>query len=78
MNNKTTYTDENIEFKVIDDFLPSPADLTRRDDKVKVTLNLSRKSVGIFKKLAQKHHTVYQKMIRNLLDDYAKKFEGEV
>ena len=54
--------------RVIEDFLPSPDDLVARDDNVKVTLQLSRRSVDFFKREATKHHTQYQRMIRRLLD----------
>jgi len=56
--------------QVIADFLPSPAELAFREEGVKVTLALSRKSVEFFKAEAQKHHTQYQRMIRRLLDAY--------
>jgi hypothetical protein len=71
MSTKIKYTDEPLgEIRVIPDFLPSPADLTFRDEGVKVTLVLSRKSVEFFKIEAARHHTQYQRMIRRLLDAY--------
>ena len=39
--------------KVIDDFLPSPDALVAREDNVKVTLGLSRRSVEYFKRAAK-------------------------
>lgn len=72
MKDKIDYTDEPIgEIRVIDDFLPSPDELVFREDNVKVTLGLSKRSVEFFKREAKKHHTQYQKMIRRLLDLYA-------
>jgi len=56
--------------RVINDFLPPPSELVLKEDTVKVTLGLSRKSVDFFKKQAKKHDTKYQKMIRRLLDLY--------
>jgi predicted DNA binding CopG/RHH family protein len=56
--------------KVIKDFLPSPLELVFREDSVKVTISLSKKSVDFFKTEADRHHTQYQRMIRNLLDAY--------
>ncbi len=50
------------------DFLPSPAGLGFREEGVKVTLALSKKSVEFFKSEASKHRTQYQRMIRRLLD----------
>lgn len=71
MNEKIKYSDEPIgEVEVVLDFLPSPAELAFRDEGVKVTLALSRKSVDFFKSQASKHHTQYQRMIRRLLDSY--------
>ena len=52
------------------DFLPSPAELAFREEGVKVTLALSRKSIEFFKSEATKHHTQYQRMIRRLIDAY--------
>ena len=72
MKIKNEYSDEPIgEIKIVEDFLPSPDELIFREDNVKVTLGLSKRSVDFFKKEAKKHHTQYQKMIRKLLDLYA-------
>jgi predicted DNA binding CopG/RHH family protein len=66
------YTDGPFgDVRVIDDFLPRPKDLVFKEENVKVTLGLSRRSVEFFKREAKKHHTQYQKMIRRLLDLYA-------
>ena len=71
MSAKIRYTDEPLgEIEVVPDFLPSPADLAFREEGVKVTLALSKKSVAFFKAEATKHHTQYQRMIRRLLDAY--------
>lgn len=78
MNTKTTksvssrikYSDEPIEAKVIRDFLPPPEALAFREEGVKVTIALSKKSVEFFKFEAEKHHTQYQRMIRKLIDSY--------
>ncbi len=71
MSGRISYTDEPLgRVQVIADFLPSPAELAFREEGVKVTLALSRKSVEFFKAEAQKHHTQYQRMIRRLLDAY--------
>ncbi len=68
---KIVYTDEPLgEVQVIPDFLPSPAELAFREEGVKVTLALSKKSIDFFKSEASKHHTQYQRMIRRLLDSY--------
>jgi predicted DNA binding CopG/RHH family protein len=70
MKNKITYHDEPIEARAIDDFLPSPEDLTLTDRKAKVTLTLTQKSLDFFKDVAKKHGASYQAMIRRLLDYY--------
>lgn len=57
--------------KVIEDFLPPPSELVLRDDNVKVTLSLSRRSVAFFKREADKARVPYQRMIRSLVDAYA-------
>jgi predicted DNA binding CopG/RHH family protein len=59
--------------KIVKDFLPPPSQLVLRDDNVKVTLSLSRRSVAFFKREAKKQHVPYQKMIRALVDGYAEK-----
>ena len=60
--------------KRVADFLPRPEQLVIPDDTVKVTLSLTKSSVEFFKKEARKHDTKYQKMIRELVDRYAKQF----
>ena len=52
--------------QVVTDFLPSPSELAFREEGVKVTLALSKKSIEFFKSEATKHHTQYQRMIRRL------------
>jgi predicted DNA binding CopG/RHH family protein len=59
--------------KIIKDFLPAPSELVLRDDNVKVTLSLSRRSIDFFKREAKKQHVPYQKMIRALVDRYAER-----
>ena len=72
MSTKIKYTDEPLgEINIIPDFLPSPEELAFREESVKVTISLSKKSIEFFKTEASKHHTQYQRMIRQLLDMYA-------
>lgn len=71
MSRKIKYTNEPIgEPRVIRDFLPSPSELAFRDEDVKITITLSKKSVDFFKSEAAKADTQYQRMIRRLLDAY--------
>src|SRR5437016_14677140 len=72
MSERIKYTDEHLgDLKVVPDFLPQPEDLVFREEGVKVTISLSKRSVEFFKKQARKHNTQYQRMIRRLLDAYA-------
>jgi predicted DNA binding CopG/RHH family protein len=72
MKTKIKYTDEPLgDIKIIPDFLPTPVELAFREESVKVTITLSKKSIEFFKDEAAKHNTQYQRMIRNLLDAYA-------
>ena len=72
MNTKMKYTDEPIgEIKIIPDFLPTPAELAYREESVKVTISLSKESIEFLKTEASRHHTPYQRMIRQLLDTHA-------
>lgn len=58
------------QLEIIHDFLPPPDQLVLKDDGIKVTLSLSRKSVEFFKAHARKSNVPYQRMIRNLVDEY--------
>ncbi len=72
MSEKITYTDEPLgKLRVVPDFLPPPEDLVFRDEGVKITIALSKRSVDFFKSEARRQHTQYQRMIRRLLDAYA-------
>ncbi len=75
MSAKIKYTDEPIEARIIRDFLPPPEELAFREDGVKVTIALSKKSVEFFKSEAEKHHTQYQRMIRRLIDSYVDTYD---
>jgi hypothetical protein len=73
MTAKIRYTDEPLgRLKVVPDFLPAPEELAIREEGVKVTIALSKRSVEFFKREAERHGTQYQRMIRRLLDTYAR------
>ena len=78
MNSRTIkYTTGEIgRVGVVEDFLPMPADLVPREDNVKVTLSLSRRSLDFFKREARKRRVPYQRMIRALVDTYAERQAG--
>ena len=75
MSNRTIkYTEGDIgRVRVVEDFLPSPDALVTREENVKVTLSLSRRSVDFFKHAAKQRKVPYQRMIRALVDAYAEK-----
>ena len=60
--------------KQIKDFLPPPDQLTAPEETVKVTISLTKKSLGFFKKEAVRNKMKYQKMIRVVVDRYAKAY----
>ncbi len=73
MNKNTVKYTNNPELGklvVIKDFLPSPKELAKAEEVVKVTISLSSKSVDFFKRTATKYNTPYQRIIRKLLDEY--------
>jgi predicted DNA binding CopG/RHH family protein len=71
MNKTIQYSNELIgDINLVSDFLPSPEELALKQQNTKVTISLSSESVAYFKKTAKQHHMQYQKMIRQLLDEY--------
>ena len=71
MSKRIRYSDEPLgKIKLMPDFLPSPEELALKNEQTKVTISLSSESVAFFKEAAKKHHMQYQRMIRQLLDDY--------
>ena len=71
MNKPIRYTDEPLgAIRVVPGFLPPPEQLVLKNEQTKVTISLSSESVDFFKTAARKHHMQYQKMIRQLLDEY--------
>ena len=71
MSKQIQYSDGAIgEIKLVADFLPSPSELAVKNKNTKVTISLSSESVTYFKEVAEKHHMQYQKIVRQLLDEY--------
>ena len=71
MNKKIKYSDEPLnELNMVSDFLPTPLELSFRNRNTKITISLSTESINFFKDQARTHDMQYQKMIRQLLDDY--------
>ncbi len=76
MTAKTRYTNESLgEYRLVPDFLPPPDQLAFRDEGVKVTISLSKRSADFFKLHAAQNQTQYQRMIRQLLDAYVDAYE---
>lgn len=74
MKKKTVYEAAPVRYgKVVPDFLPKPQDLVLRESNIRVTLNLSARSLGYFREMGRKNRIPYQKLIRRLLDEYAAK-----
>jgi len=77
MKHKIKYTDEPMgTLTVVRDFLPPPEQLVLKEDQVKVTISLSKKSVDFFKDIARQNHTSYQKMIRRVIDLYSTQYDS--
>ena len=71
MSKTIQYSEEPIgDYKIVADFLPSPEELSLKNENTKVTISLSSESFTYFKSIAKKHHMQYQKIIRQLLDEY--------
>jgi predicted DNA binding CopG/RHH family protein len=77
MSKSVKYTTGEIgHVRIVEDFLPSPVELVPREDNVKVTLSLSRRSLDFFKRESKKRRVPYQRMIRAVVDYYAEKQSG--
>ncbi len=74
---KAKYTNEPIgKIKIVDDFLPKPKELVLKQETAKITISLTKSSINFFKEQAHKYHTNYQTMIRELIDQYATRFNS--
>jgi predicted DNA binding CopG/RHH family protein len=73
---EVSYTDEPVQIGArVEDFLPRPEELVLRPKGVKVTLTLSEESIAYFKQQAVRLNTPYQRMIRNLIDEYVRQMQ---
>jgi predicted DNA binding CopG/RHH family protein len=61
--------------RVVKDFLPPPDQLVLKEENVKVTIALKKSSIEFFKKEAKENNTSYQKMIRQVIDWYASRYQ---
>ena len=58
----------------IPDFLPSPEELLPREETIKITIALDSKTLRFFKQYAGKAGLKYQRIIREVLKSYARKY----
>jgi predicted DNA binding CopG/RHH family protein len=80
MRNKTKYrkapksvADAILRSEIVGDFLPAPDKLLFKEQTVKVTLNLSQRSIEFFKAKAREYNVPYQAMIKRIVDLYAQR-----
>jgi hypothetical protein len=79
MSRKIRYTDERLAMgERVTDFLPPPSALVKREPTTKVTLELTQSSLAFFKKQAKRARVPYQRMLRGLIDAYAKQYDVAV
>ena len=75
MKKKIMYTNEPIQLgKRLVDFLPSPEQLVMKEPTIKVTLELNRRSLAVMRAHAKRQNVPYQRMLRQLVDEYASRF----
>jgi predicted DNA binding CopG/RHH family protein len=77
MRKKINYSDKNWHIgEQVKDFLPAPKDLVLKEEKEKITIEISRNCLMFFKREAKRQKVPYQRMIRVLLDEYVKRYQG--
>lgn len=82
MKKKTTYkpapadlAESIMSSEIIDDFLPPPELLIKKEDNVKITISLSKSSVNFFKEKAKQAGVPYQTMIKTVIDRYSSHYQ---
>jgi predicted DNA binding CopG/RHH family protein len=75
MSKRIKYTNEPLELERVKDFLPPPEELALKEETVKVTMTLSKRTVDFFKTRARQRGARYQRMIRRLLDVYVSRHD---
>ena len=68
-------SDAIISSKIIEDILPPPEKLVKKEENVKITILLSKDSVKFFKERAKKIGIPYQTMIKSVLDRYTTHYQ---
>lgn len=62
--------------QLVHDFLPRPEELVLKKPMKKITITLDSASVDFFKKEAARLNSSYQRMMRNLLTEYANRMRA--
>lgn len=60
---------------IIPDFLPPPEKLFLTESKLKITFEIEKETLEFFKKYAGKSGQKYQRLIREVLKSYAKRYK---
>ncbi len=72
---KDQYKDKPVgKLSLVSDFLPPPERLLPQEETVKITIALDEKTLRFFKLSAGKIGLKYQRMIREVLKGYARKY----
>jgi uncharacterized protein (DUF4415 family) len=77
MKKKISNRDEDMpvgKLTRVENFLPPPEELFPKSEKKKITLEIDDDTVSFFKSKAKQTGTKYQKMMREVLKGYAKKY----
>jgi len=70
-------TESIIASETIEDFLPAPEFLVKKEENVKITISLSKSSVEFFKEKAEKAGVPYQSMIKSVIDRYSSHYRKQ-
>ena len=62
------------ELTAISDFLPPPEQLLPREETIKITVALDTETLKFFKNYAKRSGLKYQRLIREVLKGYARKY----
>lgn len=63
--------------ETIADFLPSPENLIKKEETIKVTISLSKESIDFFKQKARELGVPYQTMIKTIIDKYTMYYQSK-
>ena len=61
----------------VSDFLPSPEYLVMKEPRERITIELSDFSLDYFREQSARLRVPYQRIIRNLLDEYVARMKAE-